>query len=177
MRPSPLCAAGAVLALMLLGGHPSAARAQSAPATLVVRLPADAELFIDGQPTRSTSAERHFITPPLRPGAAYQYTLQVRFVRGEHTYVIRQVARVRASRETVVTFINPAGRDGEPVYGAAPDSSENYYGAPADEPTSPLPAANNPPARAVAPLDEQDPWGGAGPPGSNAPLSWGVGRG
>jgi uncharacterized protein (TIGR03000 family) len=47
------------------------------PATIVVTLPADARLKIDGNATRSTSGRRTFESPPLRPGKTFHYTLQV----------------------------------------------------------------------------------------------------
>ena len=52
-----------------------------APATLIVSLPADAKLTIDDSPTASTSAERTFVSPTLKPGQDYNYTLKAEMVR------------------------------------------------------------------------------------------------
>jgi len=40
------------------------------PAIIVVHLPEDARLFVDGKPTRSRSSRRRFETPSLEPGRA-----------------------------------------------------------------------------------------------------------
>src|SRR5262249_62071242 len=45
----------------------------SAPATLIVNLPAEAKLLVDGNITKSTSAERVFVSPALIPGQLYNY--------------------------------------------------------------------------------------------------------
>src|SRR2546427_667750 len=42
-----------------------------APATIIVSLPADARLLIDGNTTSSTSSRRIFTSPALQPGADY----------------------------------------------------------------------------------------------------------
>jgi len=47
----------------------------AAPATLVVSLPADARLIIDGEATTSTTARRTFVSPELAPGKTYSYNL------------------------------------------------------------------------------------------------------
>jgi uncharacterized protein (TIGR03000 family) len=48
---------------------------ERSPVTLVVTLPADATLTIDGAPTSLTGAERRYVSPPLAPGKTYVYTL------------------------------------------------------------------------------------------------------
>ncbi len=47
-----------------------------APATILVSLPANAKLTVDGNPTTSTSAVRTLITPVLELGSSYVYTLR-----------------------------------------------------------------------------------------------------
>jgi uncharacterized protein (TIGR03000 family) len=79
-----------------------------APATLVVSLPADAVLTIDGTPTTSTSAERVFRTPSLEPGQDFEYTLEAKVVRGGEPKVIKQRVTVRAGQETTVRLEVPA---------------------------------------------------------------------
>ena len=100
----------AVLGISLLGIMPRASSAKEAkplPATIVVHLPADARLAIDGHPTRSTSATRSFITPALERGRLFHYTLKVDFVRGGETVTLKKVVAVRAGRETVVALDPP----------------------------------------------------------------------
>jgi len=49
-------------------------------ARLRVRVPADATVWIDGDPTQQTGPERDFLTPPLEPGT-YTYTLKGRWMQ------------------------------------------------------------------------------------------------
>ena len=87
-------------------GAPSAAG--DAPATIVVRLPADATLMIDGAPTSSTQGVRRFVSPPLQPGKDYQYTLKAEVTRdGKKVEKTREVT-VRAGQPSEVTFDLPA---------------------------------------------------------------------
>ena len=64
----------------------------AAPATIVVSLPADATLKVDGKPTKSTSDLRTFATPVLPVGQAYHYTLTAAVVRdGQPLTAVQQV--------------------------------------------------------------------------------------
>jgi uncharacterized protein (TIGR03000 family) len=74
----------------------------ASPATVVVRLPADARLTIDGTPTRSTGATRTFLSPPLETGAPGQYVLRAEIVRGGRALGVRQRVQVRAGTVSVV---------------------------------------------------------------------------
>jgi uncharacterized protein (TIGR03000 family) len=73
-------------------------------ATVVVTLPADARLTVDGNPTKSTSERRTFVTPPLQTGADYVYTLQAEVIRDGRSVVQAQRATVRGGRTTNVSF-------------------------------------------------------------------------
>jgi uncharacterized protein (TIGR03000 family) len=78
-----------------------------APATVVVRLPADARLTIDGDATVSTGGTRRFVSPPLESGRTYHYTLESEVIRdGQKLTVMRQVA-VRAGQDSEVQ-LNPS---------------------------------------------------------------------
>jgi uncharacterized protein (TIGR03000 family) len=80
----------------------------AAPATIVVNLPPDASLTVQGQPTRSASSRRVFVSPPLDPNQSYSYTLRATVTRnGEPLSVVRQVA-VRPGRQTEVNLAFPA---------------------------------------------------------------------
>ena len=72
------------------------------PATVVVRLPADARLTIDGEPTRSRGATRTFQSPPLQAGAPSQYVLRAEIVRDGRALSVRQRVRVLAGTVSVV---------------------------------------------------------------------------
>jgi uncharacterized protein (TIGR03000 family) len=77
-------------------------------ATLVVTLPENAKLTIDGEVTKSTSGTRTFSTPALEPGKTFKYTLKAEIPMSEKTEVITRDVQVRAGEETKVTLSLPA---------------------------------------------------------------------
>jgi uncharacterized protein (TIGR03000 family) len=77
------------------------------PATLVVNLPADAKLTVDGAPTTSTSERRTFVTPALRPGQDYAYTLRAEITRDGQTFNASQRVTVSPGRQSEVTLTIP----------------------------------------------------------------------
>jgi uncharacterized protein (TIGR03000 family) len=92
-------------------------------ANLLVTLPADAKLTIDGKATKSTSDIRSFITPPLEPGWDYEYQLGAEIVRDGETRRLSQKVYVRAGQQTRVSLTdfanaqvvgNPNGNSGNP---------------------------------------------------------------
>jgi uncharacterized protein (TIGR03000 family) len=78
-----------------------------APATVVVHLPADARLTVDDQPTRATSDERVFISPPLQPGQNYFYVLRAELNRNGEKLTASQNVTVRAGQTSEVTLEFP----------------------------------------------------------------------
>jgi uncharacterized protein (TIGR03000 family) len=62
-------------------GNAAVVQAPSNEATLIVTLPENATLTIDGQETTSTSAQRVFVTPALEDGKEYEYTLKAKVKR------------------------------------------------------------------------------------------------
>jgi uncharacterized protein (TIGR03000 family) len=75
-----------------------------APATFVVSLPADARLTVNGATTKSTSATRTFVSPPLPAGSTFYYRLKAEMMRdGKPITSTRRIA-VRAGEETHVTL-------------------------------------------------------------------------
>jgi uncharacterized protein (TIGR03000 family) len=81
-----------------------------APALLLVRLPADARLTIDGAPTRSPGESRLFVSPPLQPGRSFVYLLRAEAVRDGKKVAMNQDVLVRAGQESEVTLTFPAAR-------------------------------------------------------------------
>ena len=75
-----------------------------APASLIVHLPADARLTIDGDPTRSTSGARWFVSPPLEPGMTFHYDLKAEVVRDGKTLTETRRVAVRAGQVSAVTL-------------------------------------------------------------------------
>jgi uncharacterized protein (TIGR03000 family) len=80
----------------------SCVTAASAPARLIVHLPADAVLTIDGRPTTSTSSERVFNTPDLDMNRTFEYCLEAKVVRDGQEKVIKQRVAVRGGEQTTV---------------------------------------------------------------------------
>ena len=80
-----------------------------APATIIVSLPADARLTIDGAATISTSAERVFTSPTLPVGEDFHYTLKAQYVRDGQPVVFSKDVTVRAGLETRVNMVPTAG--------------------------------------------------------------------
>jgi len=81
----------------------------AAPATIVVSLPANARLTIDGNATASTSATRTFVSPTLQFGRTYTYTLRAEVVTDGQTVAQEQTINVRAGEETRVPFTFATG--------------------------------------------------------------------
>jgi len=81
------------------------------PAVILVSLPAEAKLLVDGAATTSTSNQRRLVSPPLQAGREYHYTLTAEISRdGQAPVRLTQRITVRAGEETRVpfTFTTPA---------------------------------------------------------------------
>ncbi len=96
------CYGGVYSAPMAPGGAPAPAPGPApkgamlaAPATVVVSLPADATLKVDGMPTQATSELRTFATPVLPIGQSYHYTLTAAVVRDGQTLTNSQQVTVQ----------------------------------------------------------------------------------
>jgi uncharacterized protein (TIGR03000 family) len=85
-------------------------------AVLVVRLPADATLTVDGNPTRQTGAERYFQSPSLEEGKKYSYTLKATWKEaGQERTVVRKVPVQPGQRTTAdLTTAEPEAASGAP---------------------------------------------------------------
>jgi uncharacterized protein (TIGR03000 family) len=71
---------------------------------VVVTLPADARLTINGQKTVSTSARRVFESPTLKTGKTYTYEFKATVVREGRRISAEQVIQVRAGETKPVSF-------------------------------------------------------------------------
>jgi uncharacterized protein (TIGR03000 family) len=73
-----------------------------------VRLPAEARLWANGQPTRQTGAVREFVTPtPLAVGRTFRYTFRAQWEEGGRTIARERVVEFQAGGRVTVDF---AGR-------------------------------------------------------------------
>jgi uncharacterized protein (TIGR03000 family) len=79
----------------------------AAPATIVVELPADATLKVDGSVTSSTSSVRVLVSPELPPGKQFQYTLTAQVVREGKPVQMEQTITVRAGEQSRVSMNLP----------------------------------------------------------------------
>ncbi|HEY7157726.1 MAG TPA: TIGR03000 domain-containing protein [Gemmataceae bacterium] len=110
-------------------------------ATIRVHLPADATLTIDGQPTRSTSNTRTFLSPPLQPGKTYTYTLRAETNRDGRNRNVEKTVDVQAGQTSDVTLdFGNANRDNETSRPTAPRGT--------------APGGANPVGRTVPPRDQ-----------------------
>jgi uncharacterized protein (TIGR03000 family) len=80
------------------------AASNAAPAKLLVSLPADATLTIDGQATTSKGASREFASPVLETGRDYVYTLKANVTRDGKTVEESKTILVRAGETSEVSF-------------------------------------------------------------------------
>jgi uncharacterized protein (TIGR03000 family) len=80
----------------------------SQEASLVVNLPENATLTVDGQATVSTSSERYFQTPALEIGKDYYYTLKAQVTRDGKVETVSRRVVVRAGKETRVQLDVPS---------------------------------------------------------------------
>jgi uncharacterized protein (TIGR03000 family) len=75
--------------------------------TVVVTLPADARLLVDGQTLPLTGAVRVFQTPPLNPDQDYYYELTMEVERSGRTVRRSQTVWFRAGKVARVEFAEP----------------------------------------------------------------------
>jgi uncharacterized protein (TIGR03000 family) len=102
-------ATGVMRAYYNPGNAPAAAAAQPAAGTagsdraaLVIHLPANAKLTVDGTATKATSDTRRFVTPALEPGATYRYVLRGELDRNGAKVTASQNVEVRAGKTSEV---------------------------------------------------------------------------
>jgi uncharacterized protein (TIGR03000 family) len=74
--------------------------AQSGRATIILTVPADAQVTFDGQPTTTSSTSRVFVTPPLQPDRVFHYDVQAQVDRGGQTVTVTRRIAVRAGQVT-----------------------------------------------------------------------------
>jgi len=89
-------------------------------ATVVVRLPADAQLFADGTALKMTGGERKFVTPALPAGMEYTYRFTAEYERsGEQVSVTKKVV-VRSGSMAAVEFADLTAAKPAPTGSDAP---------------------------------------------------------
>lgn len=94
------------------GGHdgvafygPAAEPLVARSAALDVRLPAEAELWIEGQKMVQTGADRKFVSPPLPPGQRFTYELRARWKEAGRDVTKTKHIDVSAGDRLLVDFL------------------------------------------------------------------------
>jgi uncharacterized protein (TIGR03000 family) len=91
-----------------------AAAAQDPIAHIMVKVPADAEVWFGSGKTQQTGAQREFVSPPLGTGKDYSYEIKARWTQdGKEVVQTRQID-VTAGAWKVVDFTKPTPEQLEP---------------------------------------------------------------
>jgi uncharacterized protein (TIGR03000 family) len=99
----------AVVAVTAGAGPKHAAGQDTASATIVVKVAADAKVSFDDQPTKQTGALRTFVTPALPAGKEYGYDLKAEVVREGRVLSKTERITVRAGQTTRVDLGDLSG--------------------------------------------------------------------
>lgn len=83
--------------------EPPAAPVDTA-ASISVKVPTDAVVFVNGRPTTSTGAERNFVSRGLAGGRTYAYQLRVEFNRDGEKVVENKLVRLQAGQSIELSF-------------------------------------------------------------------------
>jgi uncharacterized protein (TIGR03000 family) len=172
----------AAVAGILAAAAPSSVRADDAPAgglpaQITLRVPADARVWFDGEPTRQSGTTRAFVSPTLAPGRAYVYMVRVRWEEDGDVVEKTRRLKIRAGEAVVLDcsgpgFLELRGYSAE----AEADPAPVFVPAPYVPATAPR-AIERPAGEWPRPYSPDDHPRRGGPPGSNHPLSLGVGHG
>ncbi|MBN9123000.1 MAG: TIGR03000 domain-containing protein, partial [Planctomycetes bacterium] len=73
-------------------------------ATITVKLPADAALFVDDRRSPSKDPVRSFSTPPLPAGREFAYVIRAEVVRNGQPETLTQKVPFKAGERVVVDF-------------------------------------------------------------------------
>jgi uncharacterized protein (TIGR03000 family) len=113
-------------------------RPPAGTASITVRLPANAQLWMNDQPTTPTGPERQFVTPAgLEAGKPYYFALKAQWEENGQTVTREHTLEFKAGDTATVDFNqNPPTANAAPVYSAAPDAGNGQAGAAPMEPQS-----------------------------------------
>lgn len=76
-------------------------------ALLIVHLPADARLYLNGNLTRSQGTQRTFLTPELEPGSTFEYAIRIELPHEGKLLTQTRTVNFRAGGQAVVVFEGP----------------------------------------------------------------------
>ena len=90
------------------------------PAKVIVRVPANAEVWLEGSKTSLTGPVRHFVSPPLEPGSRYTYEIRARWKEDGRAVTQTQKVAVSPGRDVTVNFPVQTGSEGQAAVPQAP---------------------------------------------------------
>ncbi|HTM56427.1 MAG TPA: TIGR03000 domain-containing protein, partial [Pirellulales bacterium] len=73
-------------------------------ATLSVKVPAEAKVFVNDRPTMSTGEQREFVSRNLQAGARYNYDVRVEFIRNGEPVIENKSVQVTAGQTANLDF-------------------------------------------------------------------------
>jgi uncharacterized protein (TIGR03000 family) len=85
--------------------------AQSPPqdncAHLLVRVPADAQLWFNGTPVQQRGTDRTFVSPPLTPGQTYHYDVRAQWTENGKPMEVNRTVTVQANEWKEIDLTRP----------------------------------------------------------------------
>jgi uncharacterized protein (TIGR03000 family) len=90
---------------------PKSARVDASSVLLAVDVPADAKVFINGQPTTSTGERREYKSNNLKAAETYAYRVRAEFVRDGKPVSEEQVVQLTAGQIGAFTFAGATGAE------------------------------------------------------------------
>jgi uncharacterized protein (TIGR03000 family) len=82
----------------------SSSQPASDSALLMVSVPADAKVFVNGRPTKSTGESRHYTSTGLQPAAFYPYQVRAEFIRGGKLVSEEKTVQLTAGQTSSLAF-------------------------------------------------------------------------
>jgi uncharacterized protein (TIGR03000 family) len=133
-------------------------------ARLVIQVPPDAQVTVEGQPVQQMGPVRQLVSPPLEPGKPFHYTVKAQWNQNGQPVTQEKKVDVQAGQTATVDF-NQQGGGMAPMPNPPGDTS-NYTPPTGNPPTGNNPPNPNPPA-ATPPANPNPP--AATPPANPTP--------
>jgi uncharacterized protein (TIGR03000 family) len=138
-------------------------------AHILLRVPGNAQVFFEGQPTTERGSVRAYVSPPLEPNKEYTYDVRAQWTQnGQQRNETRHV-RVRAGARVQVDFMRPQGAQG--AYGAGQAMPGEELGQPFDRNMQDQPGHLGQPDRGAGQNRLNQGTGTGNGPGANNPRS------
>jgi uncharacterized protein (TIGR03000 family) len=150
-----------------------------------MQVPSEARIWFSGEETSQTGTERVFQSPLLESGRDFVYKLRIQWREGQKLIERTRDLTIRAGDHLTLSYVQYGAQPTTPATEAAAPSSTRtesapYYALPPAPMVRSLPSAEqfSPPAYDRGRHYNHDGhYSRPGPPGSNDPLSLGVGQG